>query len=253
MLPSVGGGIDLYRHCASKSPLLACALAGALVIGHWSDSRIAYAATPVLSETAPVGVPSSATKVLSGDFHGDGVPDLIVAIGGSPRNPGYLLLYIGSPTGQYSLINTSYSYTGAFADMAVGDFNGDGKLDVAVFSNSWEIHQQSVHVFLGTGSTTAPFSHTDIFSAADRLPDSNGYSGTMVAGDFNGDGVTDLAVTTNQRRSITLLLGARSVPFVLQQAPGFTLPEQSSVISRLAVGDFDHNGSPDLALTYRVS
>ncbi len=75
----------------------------------------------------------------------------------------------------------------------------------------------------------------------------------MVAGDFNGDGVTDLAVTTNQRRSITLLLGTRSVPFVLQQAPGFTLPEQSSVISRLAVGDFDHNGSPDLALTYRVS
>jgi len=144
-------------YSASKARLLAFALAGALVVGHWTISRMAYAATPVLSETATVGVPSSATKVLSGDFNGDSVPDLIVAIGGSPRNPGYLLLYIGSPTGQYSLINTSYSYTGAFADMAVGDFNGDGKLDVAVFSNSWEIHQQSVHVFLGTGSTTAPF------------------------------------------------------------------------------------------------
>ena len=66
--------------------------------------------------------------------------------------------------------------------MAVGDFNGDGKLDLAVTNP----YGNTVSVLLGNGDGTF---QTPMDYATGELP----YS--LAVGDFNGDGKADLAVT----------------------------------------------------------
>ena len=66
--------------------------------------------------------------------------------------------------------------------MAVGDFNGDGKADLAVANYS----SNNVSVLLGNGNGT--FQATVNYGAG-----TNPYS--VAIGDFNGDGRSDLAVT----------------------------------------------------------
>jgi len=76
--------------------------------------------------------------------------------------------------------------------VVAGDFNGDGKLDLAVATKTGD-----VSVFLGNGDGTF---RARINSVANADP------GAMVAGDFNGDGKLDLVVA-NQSGGISVLLG----------------------------------------------
>jgi hypothetical protein len=78
--------------------------------------------------------------------------------------------------------------------MAVGDFNGDGKLDLAAANE----YGKSVTVLLGNGDGT--------FRAAASPPAGNA-SIAIVAGDFNGDGKLDLVVTNAGDDNLTVLLG----------------------------------------------
>ena len=78
--------------------------------------------------------------------------------------------------------------------MALGDFNGDGKADLAV-ANSGSLN---VSVLLGKGDGT--------FAAAANYPAGNApYS--IAVGDLNGDGTTDLAITEDGDNTVTVLLG----------------------------------------------
>ncbi len=88
------------------------------------------------------------------------------------------------------------------SDVAVGDFNGDGIQDLAV-SNAGD---NSVAGLLGNGSggftagTGSPF-------ATGTQPDA------VVVGDFNGDGMQDLATINSVSANITVLLGDGSGGF----------------------------------------
>src|SRR5207245_3543929 len=78
--------------------------------------------------------------------------------------------------------------------IAVGDFNGDGKLDLAVTDNA----NNTVSVLLGNGDGT--------FQAAQTVP--VGTNPALVAvGDFNGDGKPDLAVSNVVSNTVSVLLG----------------------------------------------
>jgi len=80
------------------------------------------------------------------------------------------------------------------ASVAVGDFNGDGKADLAVANYG----SNNVSVLLGKGDGT--------FQPAVNL--SVGLNPLSVAvGDFNGDGRTDLAVANSLSNSVSVLLG----------------------------------------------
>src|SRR4029079_3963100 len=74
------------------------------------------------------------------------------------------------------------------------DFDGDGRLDVAV-TNSWS--GNAVSVFLNTGPGT--------FSAAQTLP-AGAYATGAVAADFNNDGRPDLAVSNQNGNSVCVLI-----------------------------------------------
>jgi len=88
----------------------------------------------------------------------------------------------------------SYSTPLAPFSMTIGDFNGDGRADLAVANNNGA----SVSVFLANPSGT--------FGAAVNYP-AGMEPNYIVTGDFNGDGYTDLAVSSGLGSSVNILLG----------------------------------------------
>ena len=82
----------------------------------------------------------------------------------------------------------------------MGDFNGDGKLDLAVANFS----SNNVSILLGTG--------TGSFSAATNFAAGTGPFSVAV-GDFNGDGKLDLAVANRNSNNVSILLGTGTGSF----------------------------------------
>src|SRR5262249_3311644 len=75
-----------------------------------------------------------------------------------------------------------------------GDFNGDGKLDLAVNS---DVLQGAVNVFVLLGTGNGTFTQGVALNA----------SGFVTAADFNGDGKLDIAVCDSSTNMVTILLG----------------------------------------------
>ena len=131
------------------------------------------------------------------DLNDDGKPDLLVADNANPG--GALCVLLGNGNGTFGAAATFAA--GNFArTIAVGDINGDGKLDAAVANNG------SVSVLLGNGDGT--------FQPALNLSAGlSPYSGIALA-DLNGDGKLDLAVANKPNNSVSVLLGV--VPPIVQ-------------------------------------
>jgi hypothetical protein len=114
--------------------------------------------------------------------------------------------------------------------VAVGDFNGDGKLDM-VIANA---HSDSVSVLLGNGDGTF---QPKVDYATGMNPRS------VAVGDLNGDGKLDLAVASQFSNAASILLGngdgtfQGSVDYAAGNSPVW-----------LVLGDFNGDGSLDLAL-----
>jgi len=114
--------------------------------------------------------------------------------------------------------------------VAVGDFNGDGKPDLAlVNANSSEIS-----IMLGNGDGT--------FHAAASYGTGNPPVAIAV-GDFNGDGRPDLAVVNANSSGISVMLGNGDGTF--QAAAKY---EKGNSGVAIAVGDFNGDGKADLAV-----
>ncbi len=131
-----------------------------------------------------------------GDFNGDGKPDLAVGnfVGianiASSSNSVSVLLNQGNGTfGPQSTYATG-KYT---SSIAVGDFNGDGKPDLAVVNQG----DNTVGVLLNMGNGTF---RSQTAYAAGNVPVS------VAVGDFNGDGKPDLAVTNGTDNTVSVLV-----------------------------------------------
>jgi FG-GAP-like repeat/Abnormal spindle-like microcephaly-assoc'd, ASPM-SPD-2-Hydin len=182
-----------------------------------------------------IAIACGAVWVATGDFNGDGKTDLAVA--SRDCNPGTngVSIFLGNGDGTFTAKGTLTSPLSSPASIAVGDFNGDGKLDLAVVDRG--ASTDSVFFYFGNGDGTfqAPTQVSLGVSAA---------ANQIVAADFNKDGHLDVAVSEINGSNIVVILGAAGGKF---QAPRtIALPAQGWGI---AVGDFNGDGIPDLVAT----
>jgi hypothetical protein len=126
----------------------------------------------------------------------------------------------------FSLTSSLVTDFGPGSSVVVGDFNGDGKLDLAAASYGY------VRILLGGG--------TGNFTLASSLGSVLGYPPSVAVGDFNGDGKLDLAVVGYD--TVRILLGDGRGNFLASSLDvGGALPSA-------AVGDFNGDGKLDLAV-----
>jgi large repetitive protein len=111
------------------------------------------------------------------------------------------------------------------------DFNGDGKLDLAVANSG----SNTVSILLGNGDGTFTTKST---------PAAGSGSNWLVAGDFNEDGILDLAVANLNANTVSILLGNGDGTFTLKSSPA-----TGSHPLAITVGDFNGDGHLDLAVS----
>lgn len=136
------------------------------------------------------------------------------------------------PTSFISLNLTNFGAGSGPFSVATGDFNGDGKLDLAVANFA----SNNVSVLLGKGDGTFQ-------AAADYSAGSSPQS--VAIGDFNGDGKLDLAVANVGSNNVSLFLGNGDGTF--QRAVNYDAGAASEPIS-VAIGDFNRDGKLDLVV-----
>jgi hypothetical protein len=243
--------------CKMASGLLEVLAAGTCSLTASQSGSATYSAAPSVTRNLtvgpakPSGTLAAATgsplvvgveplSVAVGDFNGDGIPDLAFADGGSEISIGFVSVMLGNGAGGFTpAVNSPFSL-GSFVDpssIAVGDFNGDGHLDLVTANTD-----DTVSVLLGDGLGG--------FTLATGSPIAvGGWTGSVAVGDFNGDGIQDLA----------LAMGSDGVGILLGNGKGGFTPSTGSPIAvggqpfSVAVGDFNGDGIQDLAIADGVS
>jgi len=136
------------------------------------------------------------------------------------------------PSSLVRLARADYGYGTASVSysVAVGDFNGDGKLDLAVA----DYNTSAMGVLLGNGDGTF---QAQIGYATGTFPHG------VAVGDFNGDGKLDLAVANSGSNNVSVLLGNGDGTF--QPAVNYST---GSAPGSVAVADLNGDGKLDLAV-----
>ncbi|HLJ98140.1 MAG TPA: VCBS repeat-containing protein [Gemmataceae bacterium] len=178
---------------------------------------------------------SNANFVVVADFNGDGIPDLAVTGLGSDPNyrDGIVSILLGKGDGTFQAAR--HFFAGPLArGAAVGDFNGDGHLDLVVVNH--DSLTDTVSVLLGNGDGTFQTSHVFLSGYA-NLPSS------VAVGDFNGDGILDLAVVGGQGPTVSILFGNGDGTFQdPHRVPTGTYP------GYVVAADLNGDGRLDLAM-----
>ncbi len=181
--------------------------------------------------------------IVAGDFTGDGILDLAVACQGNEdmyppgTDPGGVYVLLGNGDGTFQPAQRYATGESPFSIVA-GDFNSDGRLDLAVAGNDYQDPATNtvvgeVSVLLGNGDGT--FQPAKEYAA--------GGSSQLVAGDFTGNGKLDLVVDSG---GIQMLLGNGDGTFQPAKTVAAAINGYNGY---LAAGDFTGDGHLDLAVT----
>jgi len=163
------------------------------------------------TQSAFLPVTSKPSSVAVGDLNGNGKLDFVIA-GAEPHNAegNFISTFLGDGNGNFALKQTINLGAGNLkGDIAIGDFDEDGKLDVAYPLTGTELgtHSTSVLIFFGDGNGNLVAGPTVTVGQEPH---------TVIAADFNKNGHLDLAVTNRTDGTISILLGDGKGNFTLK-------------------------------------
>jgi hypothetical protein len=166
--------------------------------------------------------------IAAADLNGDGALDLIVSVFGAsgpdPSAPGQVAVLLNR--GGRSFANPVFYADRAAVAVVAGDFDGDGKPDIATAD-----FESSVSVFLGNGK--GRLGPRMVYSTG-------GQAVAIAAGDFNGDGVLDLATGNDASGSVSVLPGIGHGSF------GSPVTFEAGNTHSIAIVDLNRDGHLDL-------
>jgi hypothetical protein len=169
-----------------------------------------------------------------GDVNGDGKLDVATANGPAGYEvKGTVSVRLGKGDGTFA---TNVDYAAGFGPhaLALGDLNGDHKLDIVVVNNGYGDGGWSVSVLLGKGDGTF----------ADQVSYDSGLFPNMVAlGDLNGDSKLDIIMANSGASPVSVLLGRGDGTFAEKVDLPFNGGGQA-----LALGDVDGDRKLDIVM-----
>ena len=187
------------------------------------------------SSYSTTSAPYQAGGIAAVSLSGNGKLDLITSNSGistSTGFPGQVSVLMGNGDGSFQPPN---SFPGGGGQMAIADFNGDGKPDMALPGPENENFLGNlVAVFLGNGDGT--------FQSASNYTTSTGPL-AVATGDFNGDGRPDLVVLGYGSGQVSILLGNADGTF-----QGHVDYPVAGAPTSVAIADFNGDGKLDLAV-----
>jgi hypothetical protein len=208
--------------------LLALGGAGGLI----ADEHAAPPTANFDQIVVPVG--QGPRSIAIADVNHDGKLDILVANETSQT----LTVLLGDGRGHFRPAPAPPCPTGPLPnDIALGDFNGDGNLDVVIANTATPY----LTVLLGDGkggfkpSPHSPFATTS-------YPHVHG----VAAADFNGDGKLDVVTDSWGHDQILMLLGDGAGNLIL---PGQLFTTGKRPYQRLRSADFNKDGKPDVVTT----
>lgn len=174
---------------------------------------------------------SCVSSVATGDFNGDGKPDLVVTGNCEYDQGNSVIILVGNGDGTFT--TGAMPQTGhGVGSVAVADLNGDGIPDLALTNSD---SSATVTVLLGKGDGTFTSSGIGLSTSAFGTP--------IACGDFNGDGIVDLALANGSGNVVEIYQGKGDGTFSLVGSPSAGNGPFSVV-----VGDFNGVVGPILQL-----
>lgn len=173
---------------------------GGLVFGYYG----AATGLSVIPNWSAEGSNIGRTISNAGDINNDGFDDVIIGCdmcSNGENNEGVTVVYYGSATGLSGVANWTFesnqlqAYLGSFVSSA-GDINNDGYSDIVISSPAYNFGGR-VLVFLGSSSGLNALPYWTLDSGQ-SLPNNPRLGDQLSAGDVNGDGFSDIIVSTSK-------------------------------------------------------
>ena len=210
------------------------------------DGTFSTSSTLDISEINPptVGNSPSQAGIYVGDLNKDGNPDFVINSYSSPGpdsgTSGVVSVYYGKGNGTFTnpkVFNTGGTFAYEPLPVSFGDVNRDGRVDVITASSG----QYAIAYGSNDGGFNAP-----IIAQAP-------VAGSIAKGDFNGDGIEDIAVVDEPPLDCVSSCNGTSVRIFLGTGKGyFSAPSTYAIPVKwgaIAAGDVNRDGKVDLVVT----